>query len=62
MKEQIKKFLNEEQDPKAIEKWLQSWNIDEKWRNWVYSGSEKPALTVFPDSIVMTNKRIIISA
>jgi hypothetical protein len=24
-----------------------------------YSGSEKPALTVFPDSIVMTNKRII---
>jgi hypothetical protein len=29
-------------------------------KNWVYSGSEKPALTVFPDSIVMTNKRIII--
>jgi hypothetical protein len=27
MKEQIKKFLNEEQDPKAIEKWLQSWMI-----------------------------------
>jgi hypothetical protein len=62
MKEQIKKFLNEEQDPKAIEK------ITSKLKDLLMKNEDigyigvqkKPALTVFPDSIVMTNKRIII--
>ena len=62
MREQIKKFLNEEQDPKAIEK------ITAKLNDLLMKGEEigyigvqkKPAITVFPDSIVLTNKRIII--
>jgi hypothetical protein len=62
MKEQFKKFLNEEQDPKAIEK------ITSKLSDLLMRGEEvgyiavqkKPAITVFPDSIVLTNKRIII--
>lgn len=62
MKEQIKKFLNEEQDPKAIEK------VTSKLQDILMKNEEvgyiavqkKPALTVLPDSIVMTNKRIII--
>jgi hypothetical protein len=62
MKEQIKKFLNEEQDPKAIEK------ITNKLSDLLMKNEEigyigvqkKPAITVFPDSIVLTNKRIII--
>jgi hypothetical protein len=34
MKEQIKKFLNEEQDPKAWKNHSKlEWFIDEKWRN-----------------------------
>ena len=61
MKEQIKSFLNEEQDPKAIEK------ITAKLSDLLMKNEEigyigvqkKPAITVFPDSIVMTNKRII---
>jgi hypothetical protein len=62
MKDQIKKFLNEEQDPKAIEK------ITSKLNDLLMKGEEvgyigvqkKPAINVFPDSIVLTNKRIII--
>jgi hypothetical protein len=62
MKEQIKKFLNEEQDPKAIEK------VTSKLQDILMKNEEvgyiavqkKPALTVLPDSIVLTNKRIII--
>ncbi|MBE8725253.1 PH domain-containing protein [Flavobacterium hungaricum] len=62
MKEQFKKFLNEEQDPKAIEK------ITSKLSDLLMRGEEvgyiavqkKPAITVFPESIVLTNKRIII--
>ncbi|MFC5682501.1 PH domain-containing protein [Flavobacterium sp. MAHUQ-51] len=62
MKEQIKKFLNEEQDPKAIEK------ITSKLNDLLMKNEEigyiavqkKPAITVFPDSIVLTNKRIIL--
>lgn len=62
MLDNLKKILNEDQDPKAIEK------ITEKLDNLLMQGEEigyigvqkKPALTVFPDSIVMTNKRIII--
>ena len=62
MKEQIKSFLNEEQDPKAIEKITSKLN-DLLMRNEEvgYIGvQKKPAITVFPDSIVLTNKRIII--
>ena len=61
MKDQIKKFLNEDQDPKAIEK------ITSKLQDLLMKNEEvgyigvqkKPAITVFPDSIVVTNKRII---
>jgi hypothetical protein len=62
MKEQIKKFLNEEQDPKAIEK-VTSKLQDILMRNeevGYIAVQKKPALTVLPDSIVLTNKRIII--
>ena len=61
MKEHIKSFLNEDQDPKAIEKITSKLN-DLMMKNEVigYIGvQKKPAITVFPDSIVMTNKRII---
>lgn len=62
MKEQIKKFLNEEQDPKAIEK------ITSKLNDLLMKNEEigyiavqkKPAITVLPDGVVVTNKRIII--
>lgn len=62
MKEQFKKFLNEEQDPKAIEK-ITNKLSDLLMRNEEvgYIGvQKKPAINVFPDSIVLTNKRIII--
>ena len=62
MIDNFKKFLNEEQDPKAIEK------ITSKLKDLLMRNEEigyiavqkKPAITVFPDSIVVTNKRIII--
>lgn len=62
MLDQLKKILNEDQDPKAIEK------ITSKLSNLLMSNEEvgyiavqkKPAITVFPDSIVVTNKRIIL--
>ncbi|MGH2664528.1 PH domain-containing protein [Flavobacterium sp.] len=62
MKEHIKSFLNEDQDPKAIEK------ITAKLETLLMKNEEvgyigvqkKPAITVFPDSIVVTNKRIIL--
>lgn len=62
MKDQIKKFLNEEQDPKAIEKITSKLNdLLMKNEDIGYIGvQKKPAITVFPDSIVLTNKRIII--
>lgn len=61
MKEHIKNFLNEEQDPKAVEK------ITSKLNDLLMRGEEvgyigvqkKPAINVFPDSIVLSNKRII---
>lgn len=62
MNEHIKKFLNEEQDPKAIDK-ITSKLTDLLMKNEEigYIGvQKKPAITVFPDSIVLTNKRIII--
>ncbi len=62
MKEQFKKFLNEDQDPKAIEK------ISARLDNLLMTNEEigyiavqkNPVLNVFPDGIVVTNKRILI--
>jgi len=62
MQEHIKKFLNEEQDPKAVEKITAKLNdLLMKNEEIAYIGvQKKPAITMFPDSIVLTNKRIII--
>jgi hypothetical protein len=57
----LKKFLNEEQDPKAVEKLLS------KVSGLLTSGEQieyvavqkKPALNLSPDCIALTNKRII---
>lgn len=57
----IKKFLNEEQDPKAVEK------ISEKVNDLLTNGESveyiavqnKPAINISPDSVVLTNKRIL---
>jgi hypothetical protein len=62
MLENLKKILNEDQDPKAIEK------ITGKLDNLLMTNEEigyiavqkKPAVNMFPDSIVVTNKRIIL--
>ena len=62
MLDNLKKILNEDQDPKAIEK------ITAKLENLLMSNEEvgyiavqkKPAVNIFPDSIVVTNKRIIL--
>jgi hypothetical protein len=62
MLDNLKKILNEDQDPKAIEK------ITAKLNNLLMSNEEvgyiavqkKPAVNMFPDSIVVTNKRIIL--
>ena len=61
MNEQIRKFLNEEQDPKAIEK-ITTKLADLLMKNEEvgYIGVQKKPVTVFPDSIVLTNKRIIV--
>lgn len=62
MNEQLKKFLNEEQDLKAIEK-VMSKLSDLLMKNeeiGYIAVQKKPAITVLPDSIVVTNKRIII--
>ncbi|WP_312765103.1 PH domain-containing protein [Epilithonimonas sp.] len=57
----LKKYLNEEQDPKAVEK------IIEKVNDLLTNGEtveyiavqNKPAINISPDSIVLTNKRIL---
>ena len=62
MIDNLKKILNEDQDPKAIEK------ITSKLNNLLMFNEEvgyiavqkKPAVTILPDSIVVTNKRIIL--
>lgn len=61
MIDNLKKFLNEDQDPKAIEK-ITAKLQDLLMRNEEvgYIGVQKKPVTVFPDSIVLTNKRIII--
>jgi len=58
----FKNFLNEEQDPKAVEK------ISERLDSMLMTGEEvqyiavqkKPAINLTPDCLVLTNKRIII--
>ena len=62
MIDNLKKILNEDQDPKAIEK------ISAKLDSLLMKSEEigyiavqkKPAVTILPDSIVVTNKRIIL--
>lgn len=62
MIDNLKKILNEDQDPKAIEK------IASKLENLLMTNEEvgyiavqkKPAVTILPDSVVVTNKRIIL--
>lgn len=62
MLDNLKKILNEDQDPKAIEK------ITGRLDNLLMTNEEvgyiavqkKPAVNIFPDSIVVTNKRIIL--
>jgi hypothetical protein len=57
----IEKFLNEEQDPKAVEK------IYKRLEDLVTTGEEilyiavqkKPIVNLFPDCIALTNKRIL---
>lgn len=61
MIDNLKKFLNEEQDPKAIEK------IASKLNGILMNGEEveyiavqkKPAVNLSPDCVALTNKRII---
>ena len=62
MNEHIKSFLNEEQDPKAIAKISAKLNdLLMKAEEIGYIGvQKKPAINVFPDSIVLTNKRLIL--
>ena len=61
MNEHIKRLLNEEQDPKAIEKITSKLNdLLMRGEEVGYIGVQKKPVTVFPDSIVLTNKRIII--
>ena len=61
MNDNIKKFLNEDQDPKAIEKISNKLNdLLMRGEEVGYIGVQKKPVTVLPDSIVLTNKRIII--
>ncbi len=58
----IKKFLNEEQDPKSVEKLMEKVSglltSDEEVE--YIAVQKKPAVTILPDSIVVTNKRVIL--
>jgi Bacterial PH domain/Short C-terminal domain len=61
MIDNLKKFLNEDQDPKAIEK------VANKLNGILMNGEEveyiavqkKPAVNISPDCVALTNKRII---
>jgi hypothetical protein len=57
----IKKFLNEEQDPKAVEKIFEKINgLLTNNENVEYIAvQKKPAVTLSPDCVALTNKRII---
>lgn len=62
MFDNLKKILNEDQDPKSIEK------ITAKLENLLMTNEvvgyiavqKKPAVTILPDSIIITNKRVIL--
>lgn len=57
----LKKFLNEEQDPKAVEKLLGKVNsllTSQEFVEYI-AVQKKPALNLSPDCIALTNKRII---
>jgi Bacterial PH domain/Short C-terminal domain len=61
MLDNFKKFLNEEQDPAAVEK------VTEKLKGIIMNGEtleyiavqKKPAVNISPDCVALTNKRII---
>ena len=57
----LKKYLNEEQDPKSVEKIIEKVNdLLTNGENLEYIAVQnKPAINISPDSIVLTNKRII---
>ncbi|MDP9954539.1 uncharacterized protein YoaH (UPF0181 family) [Epilithonimonas hungarica] len=57
----LKKFLNEEQDPKAVEKIIEKVNdLLTNGENIEYVAVQnKPTINLSPDSIVLTNKRIL---
>lgn len=61
MIQELKKFLNEEQDPKSVEKVLEKVSglltADEKVE--YIAVQKKPAINLSPDCIAVTNKRII---
>jgi hypothetical protein len=57
----LKKYLNEEQDPKSVEKIVEK--VDDLLTNGetleYIAVQNKPAINISPDSIVLTNRRII---
>ncbi|NII84260.1 MULTISPECIES: PH domain-containing protein [unclassified Pedobacter] len=57
----LRKFLNEEQDPKAVEKILGRINslLTTNEQVEYIAVQKKPAITLSPDCIALTNKRII---
>jgi hypothetical protein len=57
----LKKFLNEEQDPKAVEKLLVKVNglLTSGEQVEYIAVQKKPAINLSPDCIALTNKRII---
>jgi hypothetical protein len=57
----LKKFLNEEQDPKAVEKLLERINdliTSQEFVEYI-AVQKKPAINFSPDCIALTNRRII---
>ena len=61
MIDNLKKYLNEEQDPKSVERILEK--VSDLLTNSetieYIAVQSKPAINISPDSIVLTNKRII---
>lgn len=57
----IEKFLNEEQDPKAVEKiYLRLADLLTTGENILYIAvQKKPIVNLFPDCVALTNKRIL---
>jgi hypothetical protein len=57
----LKKFLNEEQDPRSVEKLLEKINsllTSQEFVEYI-AVQKKPALNLSPDCIALTNRRII---